>query len=304
MDKITAIYIRLSDKNKIKQESNSIINQRNLIRNYINHTPDLLNAVVKEYCDDGFTGVNFNRPKLQELLQDVELGLIECIIVKDFSRFGRNYVLVGRYLEEILPMYGVRFISIGNSYDSKNRDSYTVMTGFYNIAYAYYSKEVSAKVKEGKRNSALKGYYSGSVPPYGYKKSKENKHKLEIDEKAAKIVREIFEMRVQGVSSREIADYLNNKKIDSPKVYYNRNNQKNIIKTKWSAEHINRIIHNRCYLGIVENHKTYAPSLRTKKPTSKSDWISIPAMHSPLISQKIFDEANATYKKKANNSIT
>ena len=198
MPKAVALYLRLSQedvdirRNAAKDESNSISAQRSLITRHINEIPDICDLPRLEFCDDGFSGTNFSRPDFQRMIDLTKQGEIGCIVVKDLSRFGRDYLEVGDYLEHIFPFLGIRFISVNDHYDSSAHDGKTVGMDitFRNLIYDYYSKDLSSKVKTAMRSKQEKGEFITCFT-YGYKPSPENKHKMVIDEPAAEIVREI-----------------------------------------------------------------------------------------------------------------
>ena len=197
MSYTTAVYLRLSDDDSdldsIKTESNSISGQRIIIRNFINNHPDLKNSIIKEYCDDGYSGINFKRPGIIKLLDDVKSGTVNCIIVKDLSRFGRNFIEVGNYLEQIFPVFNIRFIAVNDNYDSniKSGCMSNIEIAFRNLMNEEYSKDISAKIKATKEIQKKQGLYINGIAPYGYKvKDKQ----LVVDNYAAEIVRQIFKM--------------------------------------------------------------------------------------------------------------
>jgi DNA invertase Pin-like site-specific DNA recombinase len=206
-------YIRLSQedrdlmKKESKTESESISHQKALIQSYIDADKELQDAEQSEFFDDGYSGTNFDRPSFERLMERIKKGEINCVIVKDFSRFGRNYIELGDYLERIFPFLGVRFISINDHYDSRD---YKGTTGgldvvMKNIVYDYYSKDLSVKVKTAKYQKMKQGQYLGGHVPYGLMKDPQDKHKLIIDEEAAAVVREIFDMAIAGMRLIDMA---------------------------------------------------------------------------------------------------
>ncbi|MCD8016537.1 MAG: recombinase family protein [Oscillospiraceae bacterium] len=223
MQKAVALYLRLSQEdadvrcNAAKDESNSISAQRKLITGLINETTELANLPRMEFCDDGFSGTSFVRPDFQRMIDLTKQGEIGCIVVKDLSRFGRDYLEVGDYLEHIFPFLGIRFISVNDHYDSSNHDGKTVGMdiAFRNLVYDYYSKDLSSKVKTAMRSKQEKGEFITCFP-YGYKPSPENKHKMVIDEPAAKIVREIFDAIIYGDTTSQVAANLYAREIHTP----------------------------------------------------------------------------------------
>lgn len=218
------IYARLSRDDGDKLESDSIINQKALIRDFLSKHPEF--HAVSEKTDDGYSGVNFDRPSFEKLIERIKKGKINCVIVKDFSRFGRDYIELGDYLERIFPFMGVGFISINDHYDSLE---YKGTTGgldvvMKNIVYDYYSKDLSVKVMTAKRAKMKRGLYIGGHVPYGYRRRKDDKHRIEIDPEAAEAVREIYDSAMDGMRTVDIAAQLNAKGYDTPAAYYRRTN--------------------------------------------------------------------------------
>lgn len=210
---ILAKYIRLSSADEDthygdKQESNSVRHQRMLLDHYLETHPEFQGYTVLEFQDDGHSGTNFERPGVKALLDKVRRREIDCVIVKDFSRFGRNYVEVGDYLEQVFPFLGVRFISVNDGYDS-NEHPYGVAgdinSGLRNLINELYSRDISRKVKDARRQYAQRGQCVAAYPIYGYVKSEEDHRKLILDESAAKVVRRIFEQCVEGQTPTDIA---------------------------------------------------------------------------------------------------
>ena len=212
------IYLRLSQEDKIKKdtESNSIENQRRIIKKYIDSNEDLV--FISEYVDDGYSGTSFNRPGFQEMLKDLKKSKIDTIIVKDLSRFGRNYVEVGRFLEDTFPTMRVRFISIIDKIDSfKNPESSSSMlVNFKNLINDEYARDISRKIKSVYRIKQKKGEYIAAHVPFGYRKDPDNKYHLLIDMEGAKIVKLIFELALNNKTAIQIADYLNERKFPTP----------------------------------------------------------------------------------------
>ena len=258
------IYLRISNEDDNKnQESDSIKNQRLLIYDFISSFQELKNSACFEYVDDGYSGTNFNRPSIKSLLEDIKLNKINCIIVKDLSRFGRNYIEVSNYLENIFPFFNIRFIAINDNYDSDN-SKYGLSDldiNFKNLIYDYYSKDLSKKIKSGKLERAKKGFYQGIVAPFGYKKSNKEKGKLEIDGETAPIVKTIFDLALKGKSNKEIAKYLNENEIPTKEYFLSKNGLRSSKssddkKAIWFTSQVRTILINEVYIGnIVYNDK-------------------------------------------------
>lgn len=210
-----AKYIRLSDEDRDKKESESVENQRDLIDNFIKKHEDLEDA--GEYVDDGYTGGNYDRPKFKKMINDIESGKINCIITKDLSRFGRDHIDTGYYLERYLPKKNVRYISIGDGIDTKDSRGLQFLT--FKLSFNdYYIQDISKKIKSVKKRKMIKGEYQAGIAVYGYKKDPNIKNHLIIDKKVYRIVQEIFDMYGnQGMSTVKIADELNKRNITPPR---------------------------------------------------------------------------------------
>lgn len=225
MNSTTAKYIRLSSedddlKRAGKSESNSVTNQRNLLDAFISCTPELADTTVVEFCDDGWSGKNFERPAVQEMLAQVREGKIQCIIVKDLSRFGRNYLEVGNYISYVFPFLGIRFIAVNDGFDSiRPTDIDSLDTSFKNLLDDLYSRDLSRKVRSAKKFRAQRGDFLSPFAPYGYIKDPANKNRLMIDPEAAKIVRSIFRLAAEGKDTKQIAILLNRDSVPTPMIY-------------------------------------------------------------------------------------
>ncbi len=300
MPKAVALYLRLSQedvdlrRNAAKDESNSISAQRSLITRHIDEAPELCNLPRMEFCDDGFSGTNFTRPDFQRMIELAKQGEIGCIVVKDLSRFGRDYLEVGDYLEHIFPFLGIRFISVNDHYDSSNHDGKTVGMDitFRNLVYDYYSKDLSSKVKTAMRSKQEKGEFITCFP-YGYKPSPENKHKMIIDEPAAEIVREIFDAVIAGKTTSEIAANLNARGIPTPQEYKGVRRKEN-TEPQWTHPRIVYMIRNIKYTGVMTNHTRESRFIRDKnqRRVPMSEWIIHPDAHEAIIPREKWEQAN------------
>ena len=225
MSATTAKYIRLSSEDNNlrtsgKMESNSVANQRNLLDTFISRTPELAETNIIEFCDDGWSGKNFERPAVQKMLAQVREGKIQCIIVKDLSRFGRNYLEVGNYIYYVFPFLGVRFISVNDGFDSiRPADLDSLNTSFKNLLYDLYSRDLSRKVRKAKKFRAKRGDFLSPFAPYGYVKDPENKNRLLIDPEAAETVRRIFHLMADGKKTEQIAEILNREAVPTRMLY-------------------------------------------------------------------------------------
>lgn len=303
-NKRTAIYIRLSDEDDnidgtIKAESNSVAAQRILIRDYIQRN-NLLGETA-EYVDDGYSGTNFRRPAFARMMEDAKKGEISCIIVKDFSRFGRDHLETGNYLERIFPLLRIRFISVNDQFDSEDCEGMIggMSVALKNIANFLYSKDLSEKVKSAMGTRASRGEYMGALVPYGYLKDSENVHQLIPDEEAAEIVRLIFKMAAAGKKKPEIARYLNEQGIPTcmehfQKIGLKRKPCREKAKKLWSVTTVSDMLKNEVYLGKTIWNKTRQAAVGSKRQikNDRSEWIIMEGTHEPLVSQKLFDKAN------------
>ena len=289
-------YIRLSKEDKIKDESNSVTNQKAIIDSYVKKNEDL--ELVDFYIDDGYSGTTFDRPEYKRMLKDIVEGKVNTIIVKDLSRFGRNHIESDNYLENILPSYNVRFISIIDDIDSfKNANSTnSILVPLKNLMNDQYARDISEKVRSTLKVKQLNGEFIGVTAPYGYLKDPKDKHKFIIDKEASYIVKKIFNMILLGKSRKEIAEHLNSKNVLTPSLYKlskeNTNNEDLIRFKKWNSEIVNRILRNETYTGtLIQNVKT-KPNYRTDKliDVNKDEWIIIENHHEPIISKDKFDE--------------
>lgn len=306
LKKVVGLYMRVSHHDKTKkiiEESNSITNQRLQLIDYAKiYFPD--NERI-EFIDDGYSGTSFNRPAMNELLDKIKRGKIHIVIVKDFSRFGRNYIEVGVYLEQIFPTLGIRFISINDKFDSGKEGSEALNTNmqFKNVIHDYYSKELSRKLQTAKRQQSEKGKFLAVKPPYGYWKSTEEKGKLVIDPISSVIVKEIFERYKQGDSIYKITRELNAKNIPCPNkrlVDANMLHKKNSAYLVWTAHAVKAILTNETYIGNTIGNKYYKPSIQEKgcKKRKETEWIITKNTHEAIVELSLFYEVQALFNKK------
>ena len=307
-----AKYMRLSRDDGDEAESESIENQRDIIDNYIQEHDDL--KVIGEYADDGFTGTNFNRPGFQKMLNDIEEGKIDCIITKDLSRFGRDHIDTGYYLERYLPTKAIRYIAIGDNVDTVNMRGLQFLS--FKLSYNdYYIQDISKKIKSVKKKKMQNGEYQAGIAPYGYKKDANEKNHLIVDENVYKIVQEIFDMYGnKGMSTIKIADELNRRNIVPPAMYMNMPCTKRKCKNPsgeyvWLRTTVGNMLKNQTYLGHVVSGKKEQISPKIKKglQKKKEDFIVIKNMHKPIIDENLwqkvqdrFDLYNTDNKKKYN----
>lgn len=298
MEKFACMYLRLSREDGDSTESNSISNQRQIIKSYARDNDF---KVVAEYVDDGFSGSNFDRPKFKKMIQDLEEKKFKTIIVKDLSRFGRDYIESGKYLQKIFPEKGIRFISVNDNYDSENADvsDTHLILPIRNFINDSYCRDISMKVKSSKEIKSKNGEFIGAFAPFGYKKDSKNKHKLVVDTEVSHIIERIFNMKIDGYSSKAIADFLNSIGCVTPSKHKENSGDNHttgfIVKdSKWDAKMVNRIITNKVYIGVLEQGKTRKLNYKSKREVevNEEDWIVINDSHKPIISKSIYALAN------------
>lgn len=315
MKYIIAIYLRLSKEDEnLVDESNSITNQRHITYNQANklaQQEDIDNYEVREYIDDGYSGKNFNRPSVKRLLDDIRRGIIHVVIVKDFSRFARNHIEIGEYIERIFPLIGIRFIAINNSYDSDNFKWTTpgMDVTFENLVYDYYSEETSIKIKESLKNRRAKGKYMAVFAPYGYIKSNKNNNQLVVDDVPAMIVKFIFEKYAELCVKEEVARILNKNEIMTPQEYhisrgltYHWKYQKG--KKKWNGSIVARILRNQVYLGhtVYNQKRVIEVGSKITQSIPKEEWLIYRNSHEALVSEKLFEFVNSDQCKVVGSS--
>jgi len=297
-----AAYLRLSKEDNDKMESNSIVSQREIIESFLSKNSDL--ELVDYYIDDGYSGTNFKRPDFERLLLDMKNKKINCIIVKDLSRFARNHIEADMYIENIFPALNIRFISVTEKIDSfKNPDLMdSLIVPFKNLLNDAYAKDISKKVRSALTAKRLNGEFIGSFATYGYMKHPRYKNKLIIDEEASKNVVEIFEGIINGKTPQEIANELNKNEILTPALYKRKaetkDNDTNMNK-KWDAKMINKILKDRIYIGDLIQGKRKVENYRTHKliNTKEDEWIITQNHHKPIITEDKFNEVQEMLKK-------
>lgn len=301
---LAAMYLRLSKddsdvgnvkKGRLKSESNSIGNQRELIRAFIHKQQDM--ELYDSYVDNGFSGSNFDRPEFKRMINDIETGKVNCVIVKDLSRFGRDYIESGRYIQKIFPALSVRFIAIIDHYDSFQADGLEsgIVVPVKNFINDSYCRDISIKVKSQFEVKRKNGECIAPFAPYGYKKA-DNKSFLVPDEYAADIVRKIFAWKIEGMAILAIAEKLNGLGILSPKEYkksigiHYKGGFSGAVKSKWSSTTIKRILTNEIYLGHMVQGKREKINYKLKKSMDKPQekWIKVENTHEAVISKDQF----------------
>lgn len=297
-----AIYLRLSQDDEkydkgFKAESNSISNQRLQIKDFIDKNEDM--EFAGEYADDGYSGINFERPAFKKMMEDAITGSINCIIVKDLSRFGRDYIDSGRYLQRVFPSLDIRFIALNDNYDSftASETEKNLVIPFKSFINDNYCRDTSAKVRSVCKVKRKQGQFISNYAPYGYEKDKEDRHKIVIDKEAEYVVQKIFSMKLEGYSSYSIAKHLNDNGIPSPMehkkakgIRYKTGFSTKAV-PKWDTPAVNRILTNEVYIGTLQQGKREKLNYKLDKVVfkDKSDWIEIEDNHEAIIDTYDFE---------------
>ena len=312
----TAMYLRLSrddediDGNKSetpsgctsmpcgrKVESNSISSQRDMIRSFIRKQDDM--EIYDIYVDDGFSGANFDRPEFKRMMKDIEAGHVDCVIVKDLSRLGRDYIEAGRLIQKTFPAFSVRFIALTDHFDSLTADynETSLVVPVKNFVNDSYSRDISGKVRSHQKIKREKGEFIGSFTVFGYKKSEDNRNQLVPDDYAADIVKKIFAWKIEGYSNLAIAKRLDEMGILSPMEYKKLRGEKfqtsfvTEAKARWSSVAIKRILTNETYIGTLVQGKEEKINYKVKKSVRKpeDEWVRVPKAHEAIISNEDFE---------------
>lgn len=313
----TAIYLRLSLEDNQKKDADSLANQQALLMKYVEARPFL--ELVGIYTDNGCTGTDFDRPQFKQMMEDARSGKINCIVVKDLSRLGRNYVEAGDYLEKIFPFLGVRFIAVNDNYDSSNiNSSDQLVASLKNLVNDAYAKDLSRKISTAMQEKRRRGDFVGAYEPYGYRRDPNNTSKLIIDPEIAPIVEEIFELRATGIGIEKICRVLNEKGYPSPgRLRFERgiithNNRKG-SELPWNRHVLTDLLRNVVYIGNLAQGRV-GVSLYQGIPyhqKDKSEWDVVTGTHEPIISMELWgkvqelntrrsNEAKASFGKNAN----
>lgn len=310
-------YLRLSSedidmKQAGKTESNSISNQRNLLDDFIRRSPEFEGAQVVEFCDDGWSGKNFERPAVTDMLEQIRKGKANCIIVKDLSRFGRDYLIVGNYLTRVFPFLGVRFIAVNDGFDSiRPQDVGNLESSFKTLLNDYYSRDLSRKVRSAKRLRAERGYFLSPFAPYGFVKDPENKNRLLIDPDAAEVVRQIFQMMLDDFSTVQIARALNDDLILTPMLY---KRAAGCSRTVWPCVHEDNFWTDHTVLKILRDERYIGKNVYGKRirntvgdwhtvKVSRSEWITVDDTHEGIVTREEFDETQARLREFAERDL-
>lgn len=290
-EKITALYCRLSRDDDLSGDSNSIVNQKQILGEYAKRH-GFHNC--RFYVDDGYSGTNFERPDFQRMLADIESGEVKTVIVKDMSRFGRNYIMVGYYTEILFPNAKIRFIAVNDSVDSESETD-SDFTPFRNIINEWYAKDTSKKVRAVLRAKGYAGKHLSAVPPYGYMKDPNDKTKWIVDEEAAKVVKEIFRLFLEGNGVKVIAKILTANNVDTPQIH----NQKCGLPVRsksecpmiWSPTTVYQILDKYDYTGCTVNFKTKKVSYKSKEQINipRDQWVIFENTQEPIIDKETFE---------------
>lgn len=289
------IYARLSKDDDDKPESDSIGNQKALIRDFLKNHPEI--RVVSEQVDDGYSGVNFERPGFKAMMEDIRAGKVDCVIVRDLSRFGRNYIEAGNYIERVFPFIEVRFIAINDSYDSIDQNqSDSLIIPFKNLINDAYCKDISVKIRMQLDIKRKKGEFIGAFAVYDYLKDSEDHNKLIVDTFASEVVRAIFRWKLEGMSQGDIAERLNVQGVLCPMEYKLslgmkvQTNFRANRKAVWSWSSVSRILTNEIYTGVLIQGKVSTPNYKVKKFMEKdeSEWIRVEQSHEAIIDEDTF----------------
>ena len=303
METQAAIYCRLSQDDGSLGESGSIQTQKAILTQYCQeHHMEIVDC----YCDDGWSGTNFDRPAFQRMIGDIEAGRVNTVIVKDLSRFGREYAQMGLYIEHYFEEKGVRFLSLAENIDSSQGLNNLVLP-FTNVINSLYARQASEKTKAAHRARAKNGMFLGSRAPYGYQKDPNDRHHLIVDPEAAEVVKEIFRMFADGIGYVRMTKILRERNILNPQAYFNQNNPDYYKHSDywrkpfdWHATSVRAILNNPVYLGKLTFGKTKTKGFFDKRrvPTEESDWIVVEHTHEPLVSQELWDTVHQMMKAR------
>lgn len=308
--KVIAMYLRLSgeDKDIGRNESNSIANQRQLILDYIQSDKVLSGYEVWEFVDDGVSGARFDRAAFQKMIEQVQNGQIQIIITKDYSRLGRDYLEVGKYMECLFPLLHVRYIAVNEHYDSDNYVGKTggMDVGIKNIINMMYSRDASKKVMAARKVLTEQGKFIGSFAPYGYVKSPADKHKLVPDPEAAEVVKRIFALEAEGKKYKEIARILNEAGVETCLDYQKSHGRERKHGTEikihqWSATTVMDILYSEVYIGTIVNNRieqNQRTGYKTKRRKSE-EWTVVENCHEPIISRELYEAAHKKLDRKS-----
>lgn len=298
-----AVYTRASREDGDKTESETLANQRELIFNFLEKTKDI--TLYDSYNDDNYTGTNFNRPAFQRMMADAYAGRINCIIVKDLSRLGRDYIDVGNYIQRVFPKLKIRFIAINDNIDSFKKPGYDILMPVKNIFNEQYARDISTKIISTVRSKQHSGKFIGAFASYGYIKDPADKYHLLIDPYAASVVRKIYTLFNNGMGKISIAKQLNNEGILCPSEYKRASGQKYCNSKKleqtnyWTYSTVNNVLKNRMYAGDMVQHKANNSKFDySGKDVSKDEWIIVENTHEPIIPRAMWEQTQDMLKRR------
>ena len=301
----TAMYLRLSLEDNGRKDADSLENQRAVVEAFLVDKPYL--ELVDIYTDNGCTGTDFDRPDFQRMMRDIQSGKINCIVVKDLSRLGRNYVEVGNYLEKVFPFLDVRFIAVTDNYDSSRSDaSDQLAASLKNLVNDAYAKDISKKICSSMKEKRERGDFLGAYAPYGYLRDPMNPNKLVIDPEIAPIVREIFKIRSTGIGIERLCRELNARNYPSPgRLRYERGivtcNNKKGQDLPWNRHVLNDLLRNVVYIGNLAQGRSGC-SLHQGIPfhwKNESEWVVVVGTHDPIISMELWEKVQTLTKKRS-----
>ena len=292
------LYARLSHEKEENIERGTIETQMELMKNYVKDHEDIV--IEEEYYDASFTGTNFERPDFKRMLEDAKTGRINCIIVKDLSRLGRNYVEMGNYIERVFPFLNVRFIAVTDDFDSF-RPGTDLMMPLKNIVNEFYAKDISKKVSTAHRRKWTTDEYMCGFAPYGYLKSKTEKNRIVVDEATAGNVRFIYKLFLDGKGYTPIAKYLNEQGIMSPLMYLKSLGYQQNVRTNgvWTKTTVKSILTNQAYIGSAVHGKVVIEKYNNipLHATDPSEWVIVKNTYEPLVDKEPFEKAQERVKK-------
>ncbi|MGN0544625.1 MAG: recombinase family protein, partial [Acutalibacteraceae bacterium] len=299
---VIALYIRLSIED-YKYDSLSIENQHLVLNEYAASMPEALNAEIIEFIDNGYSGTNFERPKVQELIEMVRANKIDCIIVKDFSRFGRNSIETGYFIERVFPLFHTRFISISDDFDSNNfkGDTGGMDVAFKYLISEYYSRDMSVKTKSAKYAKMQRGEYQSKICPYGYRKSADGR--MEPDPEAAAVVQLIFQLSAGGMNATAITKELFQRNIPTPGEYKaaRGNHTHDISRSRgiWSNSTVLRILEDERYIGsyVMGKRSVLEVGGTRSRLRDKDKWFIIPDHHPAIVEKAVFEQVQASQRR-------
>lgn len=302
-----AAYVRLSvEGDKLEKNREAISTQRYMLEKYIEKQPDMRLTAV--FCDNGETGTDFERPGFEQMMDEVRHRKIDCIVVKDLSRFGRNYVETGYYLEKIFPYMGIRLVAVNDGYDTLSGDTDEMVVSLKNLVNDLYAKDISRKINSTFETMRAKGQITSGHPPYGYLRSREDRHRLVIDQETAPVIRDIFQWRLEGEGMAQIARRLNDRGVLSPPMFHyrhgNRKDKPSGVSAIWRAYHVRFMLQNPAYAGHMAQGKvkeSLSDGIPLKK-TAREEWVIVKNTHEGIIDQETFDRVQELVEQRRQES--